>query len=155
MDYTRETIKISITNDDCLEERVKIANNDLYAHPERRYRYNININNLTKNFYIMNGKYVTGIFDSVNFTSETFFDCTEFRNVVFKNCYFDGIDIRWCKFFNCHFINCLGEIKYIRVSTFKKDCVFKDTNIKIKYIDQYMYFNSKRYDGYNNGFVLQ
>ena len=149
-----EIIKTSITNDDCLKERVEIANHDLYAYPERRYRYNVNINNLTKEFYIMNGKYVTGIFDNINFTSSTFFDCTEFKNVIFKNCYFDKIEIRWCKFINCQFINCSGEINYIRASTFKKDCVFKGTNIKIYLIDQYMYFNSKRYNGYYNTLLV-
>lgn len=145
IDFTDNKLKQSVTNGDCLKERVEIANYNRYAYPNRKYYYNVEVNNLTKGFYINNGYSVTGIFENIHFTSKTFFDCSTFKNVVFKNCYFDKIDIRWCKFINCKFINCLGRIRYIRASTLKKDCVFEDTNIEVEQIDEYMYLNAKRY----------
>ena len=152
IDYTEVKIKQLITNNDCLEERVEIANNDRYAYPNKKYYYNIKVNNMIKGFHIDNGYSVTGIFESIKFTSRTFFDCSTFKNIIFVNCYFDKIDIRWCKFVNCRFINCAGKISYIRASTFKKDCVFKETIIEVEQIDEYMYLNSKRY---RNDCVIQ
>lgn len=157
VDFTENKIEKTITNDNYLfkNERVEIANHDGCAYPNRKYYYNVEISNLTEAFYINNGHSVTGVFENINFTSRTFFDCSTFKNVIFKNCHFDNIDIRWCKFINCHFINCSGEIKYIRASTLKRGCKFEDTCIEVQYIDEYMFLNSKRYNGYNYNIKIQ
>lgn len=73
IDYTDVKIKQLITNNDCLEERVEIANNDRYAYPNKKYYYNIEVNNMIKGFHIDNGYSVTGIFENIKFTSRTFF----------------------------------------------------------------------------------
>ena len=144
-----ENIEVYINNNNILNSTTKydirIANSDTYAYPNRRYHYSINLSDIENNFYINNGNPVTGLFENIMFCSESFFDCTLFKNVTFANCNFNNISIRWCKFQKCKFINCKGNIKYIRATTFKKDCIFDNTDIKIDFIDEYMYFNSKRH----------
>lgn len=124
---------------------IRISNNDICTNIKRKHHYNINLSDIENNFYINNGDPVTGIFKNITFYSGTFFDCTLFKNVIFENCNFNNISIRWCEFKRCQFINCKGDIVYIRATTFKKDCLFKNSNIGIKDIDEYMYFNAKRY----------
>lgn len=153
---TKNRIKLSITNDNYLNypidgdgelRRIEISNRDFYSHPDRKYYYNIELNNLSECFYIAFGR-VTGMFKNIQFSSsemETFFDECYFKNVVFQKCHFDKIHIRRSKFDNCKFINCSGEISYIRASTFKKNCIFQDTLIEINDVDEYICLNGKRY----------
>lgn len=116
----------------------------------RKYYYNVNLRNIHARFYINNG-IVSGIFDSVFFSCESidrsgsFWDECIFKNCTFINCKFGKVDIRWCKFDNCKFIGCTGTINYIRASTFKKNCSFVDSDIKIEQVDEYFFMNSKRY----------
>lgn len=146
-----KNIQVSITNDNYLNYmdngRIEISNHDWYSDPDKKYYYNVELDNLTADFYIAFGHRVKGVFRNINFSSnrDTFFDLNYFKNVIFENCYFDRIDIRWCKFDNCQFINCSGVISYIRASTFKKNCVFQNTSIDVKSVDEYMWLNARRY----------
>ena len=143
-----EKINININNDVLnlrRKEEIRIANSDIYAYPNRKYNYNINLSGIENNFYINNGNPVTGLFEEITFCSDTFFDSTLFKNVTFKKCNFNNISIRWCTFQKCKFISCKGYIGYIRATTFKKDCICDNTDIDIKFVDEYMYFNTKRY----------
>lgn len=139
--------------EDATFEEFDMTNVDLYAHPYREYHYNVNLKNVRARFYINNG-IVSGIFENVFFScddgqSSTFWDCSTFKNCKFVNCHFGKLDIRWCKFDNCQFIGCTGAIKYIRASTFKKNCSFVDSDIRIEQVDEYFFLNSKRHkDGY-------
>ena len=157
-----EKIKEIITNENYhdyhdrhLPKKINIENHQIYSHPYRKYNYDIHLKNLEYNIYIMNGKPVTGSFENITFLKDTFFDCSIFRRVIFKDCHFGGFDIRWCKFENCQFINCTGKFYCVRATTFKKDCVFENSSIEIGYVDQYMWFNSKRYNGYEDKIILQ
>lgn len=130
---------------------IEIANHELYSHPNRKYHYDVDLHDLTADIYVMNAKPLTGIFENITFKKNTFFDCAVFKGVIFKNCTFDGFSIRWCKFEKCQFIDCKGTIGYARKATWKKDCIFENTDIRIDSIDEYIYINSKRYDrGYYN-----
>lgn len=146
----------NITNENYLNyqddfRRISISNNDCYAYPNRKHYYNVELNNISSEFYIDSGHSVIGVFDNIKFKKGTFFDNCNFNNVIFKDCDFEDVDIRWCKFNNCKFINCNGRIKYIRGTTFKKNCVFENTCMHIHFIDEYMYFDSKRqHSGYSD-----
>lgn len=160
MNLDKEYIQEGVTNHNYLERidnvgKLSISNHYLYSDPNRRYQYDIYLKELSYDVYIMNGKPATGTFENFTFKEETFFDCTIFRRITFKDCHFDNIDIRWCKFEKCKFINCTGRIKYIRESTFKKDCIFENSLIKIGRIDHYMWYNSKLYNEYENTLSLQ
>lgn len=139
--------------EDATFEEYDMTNSDLYAYPYREYHYNVNLKNVHARFYINNG-IVSGIFENVFFScadgqKSTFWDCSTFKNCKFVNCHFGKLDIRWCKFDKCKFIGCTGTICYIRASTFKKNCVFKKSDIKIEQVDEYFFFYSKRHkDGY-------
>lgn len=156
----KEKIKLSITNDNYLnymdDGDIDISNDDIYAYPDRKYYYNVELSNLSERFHIAFGR-VTGMFKNIEFSSiplESFFDECYFKNVVFENCRFDKIHIRWCKFDNCKFINCSGEISYIRASTFKKNCIIQNTLIDIKSVDEYVYLNTKKYGDANRALKL-
>ena len=122
-----EKTNININNDVLnlrRKEEIRISNSDIFAYPNRKYNYNVNLSGIENNFYINNGNPVTGLFKNITFYFGTFFDCALFKNVIFENCNFNNISIRWCEFKKCQFIN---------------------SNIGIKDIDEYMYFNAKRY----------
>lgn len=134
---------------------IEIANHELYSHPNRKYHYDVDLHDLTVDLYVMNAKPVTGVFKNIVFNQKTFLNCSVFKGVVFENCTFEDIDIRWCQFDKCEFINCKGTIKYARKATWKKNCVFKDTKIVITDIDEYIYINSQRYSRYCVNVLLQ
>lgn len=146
-----DIVKKTIDNNDFkLNEHhnIEIKNRELYTHPYRKHHYTVNLKDISGSIYVMNAKPITGVFENVVFTKETFFDCSKFRRVIFRNCTFEGVSIRWCKFEKCEFIGCKGYIDYARQSTWKKDCEFMDTNIEIRNIDQYIYINSVRHNKY-------
>lgn len=159
LDHTKDNVQEQITNTNYsrfLENgRIEIANYDRYACPSRRYYYIIDLYNLSKEFYINHGYCVTGTFENITFNSGTFFDGSTFNKSIFKNCHFDNTHIRWCDFTNCQFINCSGTIRYIRGTTFKKNCIFLDTHIEIKQIDEYIYLNSIRYNNKYSNLVIR
>lgn len=128
------------------DEDVVVSNNNHICEPNMGWYVTFDLHNLQREFYINGIKRVYGSFENVTFKRGTFFDESYFKNVVFKDCYFDDIDIRWCHFENCKFINCTGNVKYMRVSTLKKGCVFQDSHITVGQVDQYIWVNGKRYD---------
>lgn len=147
-DPVKEKINVVITNNNFNKDKyhnIEIANHHLYAYPNRKYHYDVDLKDLVANTYIMNGKPVTGVFSNITFTKGSFFDCSIFRRVIFKNCKFEDVHIRWCKFEKCEFINCEGNINYLRGGTIKSDCIFLNTFISVNKIDQYTWFNSQRY----------
>lgn len=123
-------------------------NTDLYTKPYRKYYYNVRFKNVRANFYIVNG-IVSGVFENVfvscnDGNNYSFWDCAVFKKCKFINCHFEKLGIRWCKFDNCQFITCTGTIRYIRASTFKKNCVFENSDIQINQVDEYFFVNNKR-----------
>lgn len=158
ININKDIIEEKITNTDFgrgEHHDIDIANHELYSHPHRKYHYDVNLHDLTVNLYVMNAKPVTGVFKNIVFNKNTFLDCAVFKGVVFDNCTFEDIDIRWCQFDKCKFIDCKGAIKYARGVTWKKNCVFKNTQIVINDIDEYIYINSQRYNRYQVSVLLQ
>lgn len=149
-----DVIEVTVTNTHFKRgdwHDIEIANYEIYSHPDRRYHYDTELRNLSANTYINNAKPLTGLFENITFKKGTFFDCSLFKRVIFKDCTFEDIDIRWCRFEKCQFINCKGTIKYARRTTWTKDCIFDNTDIQIKFVDEFIYINSRRHgSGYCN-----
>ncbi len=148
-DLGKEKVLRDYVTEDTVFKQYDMTNVDKFAYPWRKYYYNVSLKNVQANFYINSG-IVSGTFESVYFScdnskyGDTFWDSCTFKNCKFINCQFGKLDIRWCKFDNCQFIGCTGTIRYIRASTFKKNCSFKDSDIKIEQVDEYFFLNSKR-----------
>ena len=145
-----KVIRDYIAKDKQFDGRYEMTNNDIYSNPYRKYYYQINFKNVQSNFYINNG-IVSGIFENVSVSCDdneyhhSFWDCSTFKNCTFINCEFQKLDIRWCTFDKCTFIGCTGTIRYISASTFKKNCIFENSDINIEQVDEYFYMNSKRH----------
>lgn len=122
-----------------------MSNHDIYAYPNHAYHYHVELKGLEGSFYINNGRPVSGTFKNIVFLEKTWFDTTLFKNVTFENCVLDADFIRWCKFDNCQFINCSGNFRYVRGTTWKKNCKFVNSSFRIHQIDEYIYINGKRY----------
>lgn len=123
-----------------------IANNDIFAYPNHAYHYHVELEGLEGSFFISNGRPVSGTFKNMVFLENTWFQDTLFKNVTFENCVFKDVHcIRWCKFDDCQFINCSGNFRYARVTTWKKNCKFVNSSFMVSQIDEYIYVNGKRH----------
>jgi uncharacterized protein YjbI with pentapeptide repeats len=71
-------------------------------------------------------------------------DWIYFNECIFLNCMFSG-DMRWVDFDKCNFFDTYFDMNYIRRVTFKKNCIFKNMNIKAINIDEYIWLFGKRY----------
>ena len=121
---------------------ILVGNYDIYAHPNWKHFYNVELKSMNRNIDVDNGYSVKGVFEDNKF--RMFCDST-FNEVVFKDCVFDRTNIESCRFINCKFINCSGNIIFAYNTIFKR-CIFTNTHIKVVRVgSKPMYFKSKKY----------
>lgn len=146
-DFSHKEIKLCISNDNYFQHisgdgSILVGNYNIYAHPNWKHFYNVELKGMNRSIDVNNGYSVKGIFEDSKF--RMFCDST-FDEVIFRDCVFNEIDIESCKFINCKFINCSGNIIFVYNTIFKR-CIFTNTHIKVVRVgSKPMYFKSKRY----------
>ena len=146
-------INLVIGNDiEIYKNKIYVVNCQDYKENELRMRTDSfdtsiikgSFKNLNTNLNICSIIYKEVTFENCIFNEETWLDSSSFIRCKFINCNFYG-QSKWVDFDKCIFENVHFEMKYMRKTTFKKNCIFSNVTIKALLIDEYIWVLGKRY----------
>ena len=127
----------------CDEYRLEKLN--IYTNTFDRANIFGTLKNITTRLKTSNIVYDKVLFRNCTFDGDSWFDGILFKACTFDNCTFSG-RMRWCEFNECNIINTEFDMKYMRRTTFRKNCTYDNVKFNIEQIDEAVWLFGERHN---------